>query len=654
MPHVHRRGGYTDRHDHLPDRRLTAHAGGDQAVGSASTASLIGSITGGIGPYTHVWSTVSGIASIADTTALATTVTLSGSGAFVFRLTVTDAHQSVAHDDVAVSKDASPDVFAALAVTLGPVALASSSTLDLKAAVSATLGALTLSSDATSSNTGVLVHALDPLTSSATATLGLNAAVAKTLGAVTLSSAAKLDIAGALSKTLGSLSLTSTSTSGGATPDYWTDYDPANAERAVYVSSLSGNDSNNGLSSAAPKLTASAGLALIRDGHADYLLFERGSTFTGGITWNKSGPDSAHPIVVGTYGTGARPVFRCGTGTGFSMTGSGVTRNYVQVHGLDFYAHTRDPSFQNPPSTGESEGLHWRAASLGFLFEDCVFRWFRDNIVIQCSDSPSLPTHIQLRRCHSYNSWSSSGSHSQGAYIVGVTSIDIDECISDHNGWHETISGTAGTIFNHNWYVANGNLGVTFTNNLTFRASSHGLQLRCGGTMTGNYADKNAIGLLFGGGSDPNIAVVTGDASDNVVVHGTNIGGDGGANKQYGLDLQRNATDNTDMVGVTCNRNVIANALNSSASTPLATGVTGVTYGAGSDANVIYNWPVGQHLTGTFLDHTRDLAKYAGTLGFTATLQGAIDQLRLQRRDAWNENLTCQNIVAYVRAGFAP
>ncbi len=159
--------------------------------------------------------------------------------------------------------------------------------------------------------------------------------------------------------------------------------------------------------------------------------------------------------------------------------------------------------------------------------------------------------------------------------------------------------------------------------------------------------------MLLGGGSDPNIANPTGDISDNVVVHGTNIGA---ANKQYGITCEDNTTANPSgpdyraLVGVTCNRNVIANALNSSASLAITTGPAGVTYGTSTNANIVYNWPVGQHTSGSFLDHTRDLAKYAGTLGFTATLAGAVAQLQLQRRDAW----TCANIVAYVRAGYGP
>ena len=439
---------------------------------------------------------------------------------------------------------------------------------------------------------------------------------------------------------------------------YWTTPVPSVDTRIVYVSS-SGNNANSGLSEALPKQTVAAGLALMRNGFPDWLLIKRGDTFTGGITWSLSGRSASEPMIVGTYGTGVRPVLRCGTGNGFRVSGAGVTRNYFKVLGIDFYAQSRDPSFTTPaaPSATSNEGLSWRAASLGAVFEDCVFRWFRDNINIQCTDSPSLPTHVQLRRCLSTDAWSDGVTHSQGGYIYGVTSLTVDECISIHNGWHETNAGAAGTIFNHNWYIANGNLGVVFTNNITLQASSHGLQLRCGGTMTGNYSDKNAIGLLFGGGSDPNITFVTGDASDNVICNGTNIGGDSGANKQYGIDLQNNATVNSGpidyraLVGVTCNRNVIANALNGSANLAIPTGPSGVTYGSGADANIKYNWPVGSNM-GSYADPTRDLAKYAGTLGYTATLAGAIAQLRLQRRDAWNDNLTAQAINTYVRAGF--
>jgi parallel beta-helix repeat protein len=75
-----------------------------------------------------------------------------------------------------------------------------------------------------------------------------------------------------------------------------------------YYISLSGNDSNNGLSPAAPWKTITklnSAFATIKPG--DRILFNRGDTFYGTITINKPG-SSLTPIIIGAYGTGQNPI----------------------------------------------------------------------------------------------------------------------------------------------------------------------------------------------------------------------------------------------------------------------------------------------------------------------------------------------------------
>ena len=85
-----------------------------------------------------------------------------------------------------------------------------------------------------------------------------------------------------------------------------------------YISNR-GNDSNNGISASTPWLTVSnvnKSMMLFSDG--DSILFRRGDTFTGQLTVTKS-------IVVGAYGTGAKPVFNgFATLSNWSNSGNGI------------------------------------------------------------------------------------------------------------------------------------------------------------------------------------------------------------------------------------------------------------------------------------------------------------------------------------------
>lgn len=77
-----------------------------------------------------------------------------------------------------------------------------------------------------------------------------------------------------------------------------------------YYISTSGNDSNTGTSKTSPwasleKLNAS--VEIIKPG--DSIIFKRGDSFKGILSWNKSGTALA-PIVFSTYGTGNKPIFQ--------------------------------------------------------------------------------------------------------------------------------------------------------------------------------------------------------------------------------------------------------------------------------------------------------------------------------------------------------
>jgi hypothetical protein len=78
-------------------------------------------------------------------------------------------------------------------------------------------------------------------------------------------------------------------------------------------------------------------------------------------------------------------------------------------------------------------------------------------------------------------------------------------------------------MFCHNLYLANGNTGVVVRGNIIANASSHGMQLRSGGTATNNLFVQNAIALSVGGGTEPEPSGVTALVLGNVILDGKDI-----------------------------------------------------------------------------------------------------------------------------------
>ncbi|MDF2923048.1 MAG: hypothetical protein K0R57_1962 [Paenibacillaceae bacterium] len=91
----------------------------------------------------------------------------------------------------------------------------------------------------------------------------------------------------------------------------WIAAAPANIAYAdntsYYVDSVNGNDSNNGLSQAAPWRTVSKVNAKTNYLPGDKILFKAGGVWTGSLQLRSSGAEG-NPIVVGSYGEGPKPV----------------------------------------------------------------------------------------------------------------------------------------------------------------------------------------------------------------------------------------------------------------------------------------------------------------------------------------------------------
>lgn len=340
----------------------------------------------------------------------------------------------------------------------------------------------------------------------------------------------------------------------------WTDLPLASDARAVYVSSVTGNDADgHGLSPMDPVRTLARGFALLRGGRGDHLLLHRGESWRESFPqWTKSGASERYPMVIGAYGEGARPRIRSAGRSAWTATAAGVL-DYVAIVGLHFDASERG-EHDNPYGVFRTMEGTW------FLVEDCLFEQYRVNVSLNNDPERDPPIRdVVVRRsvivdaharaegrtcrgtttctaaeCGVYSATCEHNNceilrdqiegqcipHSQGLYAANVVGLVVEENVFDGNGWRAGVEGGRATNYNHGMYVQADARDVTVTGNVFANASSHGAQVRPGGIVEDNLFAGNAIGLSFGyvlGAHDPTDGGVTGVVRGNVVRRGDDI-----------------------------------------------------------------------------------------------------------------------------------
>lgn len=322
--------------------------------------------------------------------------------------------------------------------------------------------------------------------------------------------------------------------------DGWTEFSLSPSAQRVYVSESTGNDTNSGLSESYPVRSISVGLSLLRNGYGDWLLLKRGDTFPAtdvpqaGYLLSKGGRSEGEKMLIGAYGSGARPIIN--TGGKFGFTSADGFRHFAITH-LDITSDTRLIATQQP------HGFYFNTSFMDVLIEGCAIRRFRNGITAQVSGSYSYDLKIRRNVIHDC---CGVGAHSQGIYVDEVDGVLIEENVLDHLGWSETVSGSdPKDIFKHGLYIQGDARNVVVLNNIISNASATAAQLRSGGTFSGNLCLKNPIGLLMGG---------DGLAANNVFMDATDIGVSSGLLRRHGIVVQNIS------MGATISDNLIANS----------------------------------------------------------------------------------------------
>ena len=298
----------------------------------------------------------------------------------------------------------------------------------------------------------------------------------------------------------------------GGTGGGWTELSPGSNSIVIYVSSSQGNDNYDGRTTSRPVKTIQRAYDLIRDGQPDWIRLRKGDTFFEALpNWKKSGKTKAEPMVITSYGEGiARPKIYTGTSRGMRATGPEF-RKHLRFVGLELKAHTR--TRDEAPG-----GIEFICRHQDILIEDCLLSGFADNLQFQ-GDPDLRASDVRVRRNVIVDSWAV-GQHSQGLYAARVDGLLIEGNIFDHNGWKEGVEGAEPTIFNHNIYIQSSCSGINVIDNIISNASSHGVQVRPGGNIIGNFFFRNAINALLGNEEFQTTGVI----ERNVFLEGKDIG----------------------------------------------------------------------------------------------------------------------------------
>jgi hypothetical protein len=438
--------------------------------------------------------------------------------------------------------------------------------------------------------------------------------------------------------------------------DGWTHVVPAPNTQIIYVSSSTGNDSNSG-TEAAPVKTIEQAKSMFTSDHPAWLLLKAGDTFyeTFG-NWEWPGTSADTPSIIGSYGTGARPVVKSGATAALLFTG-GLTvpeASHIYVMGLDFYANVRDPSspdFSDPTST--PDGITMMRGGTDLLIENCRFRFYATNLVIQGYDAPL--SNFTLRRSVITDAYVPLAD-SQGIYMYNVRGWTIEENVFDHNGWNATVAGAEPTIYNHNLYIDSVNPGGTVRNNIVANGAASGIMDRAGGIVTDNLVVNNPVSIIVGNSYD--IATEATQVLNNVILAGSDILSNPIQWRGYGIDV--NPTNASTLV----QGNIIANANSAGPAFGISFSSGGTNYTA--TGNVIYNWggtgikddsgtatiSAGQINPTGLANPSRGVEAYMSSLGQTATLAAFLASARNQSKDNWNTAYTAQAANAYIRQGY--
>ncbi len=326
-------------------------------------------------------------------------------------------------------------------------------------------------------------------------------------------------------------------------------------------------------------------IALLRDGHPDWMLLRRGDTWTGQsfYGWFKSGADASNKMVINAYGDPAldRPWIKTNNQEALYPGGSGAFSHVAFVS-----LHFSDAVYNGSASGPNCFDFGFRGHS-DILLEDLYCNNYVTGLVITGNQSGPPITDVTVRRCVLVDmiGLHNVANHSQGLYAVYTKNVVIEQCLIDN------ISMDDETIFEHGMYVDwNDNENFIARDNIVTRCAARGIMCRPGGRVTGNLIAQVGTGIELGSEYPINFSLpgVSCVCESNVILDAKNDGTNNG-----GIGLLFEHID-----GGTIRYNVCANTDAANVDQPWAIQFghaakppTQLTKNIVFSGNVVYNWP---------------------------------------------------------------
>jgi hypothetical protein len=445
------------------------------------------------------------------------------------------------------------------------------------------------------------------------------------------------------------------------TTEGFTDLEPSDDSRVIYVSSSEGDDTNDGLSEDSPLKSVDAGLNTLRDGFPDWVLFKRGDTWDEGFGgWTHGGGRSpTERMVIGAYGEGERPRFEF-RGTGISKHG-GVDgppeSNNLAFVSLHFNATQHDVTQGNMGGQTGPMCINWLRPSADVLWEDMRFQWC--GVIVQ-AELPGTVIRWRFFRSQFLDSYASVEEHSSGIFLNGVTTFSIEESMFDICGWHPEVPEADPTIFNHciYWQKQSPTDGLV-RGNIIMRGASHGVQMRSAGRVLDNVIARNGIAGFLADDIQPGEAY--GEAIGNVILEsedtmpreGHPADDSSAIPRGWGWGLETN-----NLPDVTYRYVMKDNIFSHCYATGTCSTAPAEFENSEISGNIVWDWQSmsGRELPesdGPFKDPDRTLASYNASLGGEETFEAFATEIRRQSKTNWRKEYSAEAIIAYFRDGFS-
>jgi hypothetical protein len=258
--------------------------------------------------------------------------------------------------------------------------------------------------------------------------------------------------------------------------DGWTTVTPSSDSRQIYVSSSTGSDGNAG-TQAAPLATIDKAASMLRMGYPDWILLKCGDVFHGqfGTFDLIAGRSADEPMVITSYGTGARPQIQPdGTDNVIGKQNRNNASGHLYIMGLDIYDARKDPSSTAYQSGASSVvGISWLDTGNDILVENNFFHFLAIGIVTQANATSAGPSNMRIRRNVFTDQYSFAG-HSQGMFLSNQTGLIVEDNLFDHNAWNDA-AGVPADVFNHHMYICD-SFNVAIRGNLMLRDESLSLK----------------------------------------------------------------------------------------------------------------------------------------------------------------------------------